>query len=506
MKLRKMKLSKIIVAVFMCALISVGEVVSAQVVISEVMYDLKTGSDEGREWVEILNSGPSAVAVATSTWRFFENNKNHELSLFQGDALISDGGFAVIVDNPQKFLADWPGFAGTIFDSSFSLLNDGTTVGIKSNSSTIVDQFSSSMGGAGDGNSLQKINGVWQGRTPTPGIVNFRAEDSNSDNSKISSSTDSVAKNSFSETNANSSDSSLDGNKSYWPIEPQIFSKIIGPNTTIAGADVVFKGEAVGAEKKPLQNARFLWNFGDGATAEGESVKHIYNFPGKYVVILEVSSGKNNGGSRLEIEAIQTPISIKNIVSGLNGQIVISNESNREIDLSFWILKGGNLTFSIPKNTKILSKGELSFASAVTGINWEYLSAQILYPNGSLAYFFEKKSSPAVTLPPLNQKPSSESLELKPSVVSVKENQSEKLESRGDLSFQTASVATAMEKLDNGSSTVSAPVKNSSSGSQHWLYFLGGIIVLGVGAVVWPRNKGETKEANEADSIKIIEE
>ena len=99
-----MRASRKISATIIFLTLLLGQSVFADIVINEVMYNLKTDSDDGREWVEITNTGSSAVAIATSTWRFFENNKNHELSLFQGSASIEVGGFAIIADDPQKFL------------------------------------------------------------------------------------------------------------------------------------------------------------------------------------------------------------------------------------------------------------------------------------------------------------------------------------------------------------------------------------------------------------------
>ncbi|HEC32797.1 MAG TPA: lamin tail domain-containing protein, partial [Candidatus Kaiserbacteria bacterium] len=94
--------------------------VSAQIVISEVMYDLE-GSDSKREWVEIFNSGNDIVSL--SGWRFYENDSNHKLTLVQGDESIKSGEYAIIVNDLSTFLLDWPQFSGTIFDSSFSLSN-----------------------------------------------------------------------------------------------------------------------------------------------------------------------------------------------------------------------------------------------------------------------------------------------------------------------------------------------------------------------------------------------
>ncbi|OGI65147.1 hypothetical protein A3A95_04205 [Candidatus Nomurabacteria bacterium RIFCSPLOWO2_01_FULL_39_18] len=143
----------------------------AGIEISEIMYDLKTGSDEGREWVEIRNNSDTPEDL--SAFKFFEADTNHKLTVFQGDVKVGAQSYAIIVSDPIKFKIDWPNFGGTIFDSSFSLSNSGEALVLKEGD-LIADEYiyKSSSGGAGDGRSLQKINGVWSGATPTPGTEN----------------------------------------------------------------------------------------------------------------------------------------------------------------------------------------------------------------------------------------------------------------------------------------------------------------------------------------------
>jgi len=369
----------------------------AQVVISEVMYNLKTGSDSGREWVEIQNVGGSPVTLATSSWKFFENDTNHGLSLVSGSETIAPGGFAVIASDSQKFRADWPTFSGAIFDSAFSLSNSGETIAIKSSSTTTVDQltYNVALGGAGDGNSLQKINGVWKASLPTPGLVNDTGGGSASQSQSAGASTTANTNtNTNSESNSSSSNGSsvsTSNNNSNWPVEPQIFSKISAPSTAIAGADVIFKGEAVGLDKKPIVNPRYLWNFGDGGTKEGESVLYAYNLPGDFVVVLDVSSGKLLSTSRVTIKVIGADIAISDVVNGTDGKIELVNNSNQELDLSWWRIESGGHFFSLPKNTKILARGRLPLSAKVLGFSVDDKDLAILYPNGSLSYKYEKK-------------------------------------------------------------------------------------------------------------------
>ncbi|PIS13682.1 MAG: hypothetical protein COT67_00480, partial [Candidatus Tagabacteria bacterium CG09_land_8_20_14_0_10_41_14] len=145
----------------------------AGVVINEIMYDLE-GADAGREWVEIFNNGDSEIDI--SGWKFYENDTNHKINLVDenGDFIMSAGSYAIIADNFSKFLIDWPDFSGIIFDSVFSLSNTGETIAIRDTDLNDADSVSylSDWGAAGDGNSLQKINGEWMAANPTPGAQN----------------------------------------------------------------------------------------------------------------------------------------------------------------------------------------------------------------------------------------------------------------------------------------------------------------------------------------------
>ena len=147
--------------------------VSADIAITEIMYNPK-GSDSGREWVEIFNNDDAKADL--TGWKFFESNTNHNLKLARGSNTLNAFEYAVITGNAGKFLADYPNYQGTIFESPFSLNNSGETVAIKSGGEEIDSvNYQPSIGADGDGNSLQLINGSWQEGIPTPGKMNVKA-------------------------------------------------------------------------------------------------------------------------------------------------------------------------------------------------------------------------------------------------------------------------------------------------------------------------------------------
>ena len=145
-------------------------VTSAQVLVSEIMYDLE-GSDTDREWIEIYNTSSEAIDI--STWKLFEGNTNHGLSVTQGSESLAAGGYAIIVDSPAKFLADWPSYEGTVLDSSFSLNNAGETLILRCCGKELSDidsvSYASDGGANGDGSSLHRSGSTLSPGKPSPG-------------------------------------------------------------------------------------------------------------------------------------------------------------------------------------------------------------------------------------------------------------------------------------------------------------------------------------------------
>ena len=142
----------------------------AQVVVSEIMYDLP-GADTKREWIEIHNTGSAAVDLMG--WKLFEASTNHAIATTTaGQSLILGAdAYAIIADNPTIFFVDWPKFNGALFDSTFSLSNTGETLVLRDATTINVDTatYNSDMGAAGDGNVLVRSGTTFVPQAPTPG-------------------------------------------------------------------------------------------------------------------------------------------------------------------------------------------------------------------------------------------------------------------------------------------------------------------------------------------------
>ena len=127
---------------------------------NEIMYNPQ-GSDSGHEWIEIYNEKDASVDI--TGWRLYENGVNHNLNEYQGGMIILAEGYAVIADNADTFLLDYPDYMGVLIDTAFSLSNSGEYLAIKNSDLEIIDELTYvPQSGADDtGMSLEFVDGDW---------------------------------------------------------------------------------------------------------------------------------------------------------------------------------------------------------------------------------------------------------------------------------------------------------------------------------------------------------
>ena len=467
--MRKNEIKKFLLITIFLALMP--QLVSAAVEISEIMYDPE-GSDTnaGGEWIEIHNTDSQAVDL--TQWIFFDNDTNHKITA-NNAAEIPAGGYAVISSNLDYFRNFFNNYSEPLFKASFSL-NDEELLAMKSSKDATPSDsvtYSSDWGAKGDGNSLQKINGQWKVGTPTPGAANV-ANSSSGNNPQV---------------NEQSTTSSSQNNSQTTSAEkpPEMLVKIIANKTAVVGADALLSGKALGADGKPLDNVRFLWNFGDGETKEGQNVLHRFRFPGEYIVMLDIAYGKWSAATRLTITAIKSPLIISQIKEGIDGFVEITNEGNAELDLFGWYLKSGNVSFLIPKNTIIAAGKKIIFPNEVTKLN--VVGILLLYPNGVVAASYEKPApAPPVSAPTQVIVPPKPVSSIKSDLI---ENQVKPV--KEEVKEEVAAVYEA---------TKVAEATPRESGLGIWLLALGGLIVVSLGAFLFSKQK-----PTPADEYKIIE-
>ncbi|MCG2698988.1 PKD domain-containing protein, partial [Candidatus Parcubacteria bacterium] len=205
--------------------------------------------------------------------------------------------------------------------------------------------------------------------------------------------------------------------------------------------------------------ARYLWNFGDGAISEGQNVKHVYKYPGEYIVILDISSGKYSASGRLTAKIIPNQLEI---IEANQNYIKLHNGSNVELDISHWFLKAENIFFKFPANTFIKTNRDLMIDSSVSGLKAESQKAEILYPNGSIAFsFFGYAIAKPVSV--VNFEPEE--------IVNVGNRVS-------DISGAVAGVESSASNTDSQVANVVSVVKGNDGDIKNWL-----LAILGIGAI-----------------------
>lgn len=405
----------------------------AQIVISEVMYSLD-GADDGREWIEVQNTG--SIDIDFSMWKFRENNSNHGLTLTQGNQNILAGGYAIVADDPSKFLTDWPNFSGTIFDSSFSLSNTGEALVLRDSTLTDKDtiSYSSDLGGQGDGNSLHRSGQSFFPGAPTPGgppsgnvIAPSTPQPSSSSNSSAGSSSSSS---SSSQTPATSEAEQNDS-----------FQVEAGKDRlTTVGSTVVLRGEIKGTQKK--QGGTYTWSLGDGSIKYGQEIVYNYRFPGDYVAVLNFSNSEERATDRVNIKVVEPELRASVSQDGL---IIIENLSSSEINLQDWKILVNNKSFVFPRDTILKGGAKLILAKDVIGFDgnsWSHV--RIFYPLGA-EYISKKQTSmpSAPTVAPLAKTKTESNVAVKAELeeISQKKDEIEKLETEIAEENQVAAVS-----------------------------------------------------------------
>ncbi len=357
--------------------------ISSALIISEIEFD-PAGSDTDREWIEIFNDTNASVDL--TTYKFFEANTNHGIDILSGDKNVASGEYVVLVQDLDKWKADFPSYTGKIFKSSFSLSNTGELLSLKDSGGNVLNTvtYSPSATGAGNGSTINYNGSGYVKADPTPGSGNL----------SVSTTVPPVDNGTTTDTVATSTATTTDDlfvaptyySRSYWPESEKIYLNAGENKIGISGGDVIFEGRAVTGDKKPVTNATFFWNFGDGENGEGKTVTHIYKYPGEYTVDIEAYSSGNKRNGQIFVKIVDPELKIK--LKDLRGDKVVevANNGKDAVDIGGYIIKttGGEFEFRstlgkhlsiMPKKIINISQSTLKFATSTTKV-------VLMYPDG----------------------------------------------------------------------------------------------------------------------------
>ena len=345
-------------------LIGIPLITNAQIIINEIQYN-PDGPDGGYEWLELYNNSENPISIKGFTLR--ESDKNHRITQIDESLgwSIPNGGYAILADNPTKFLEKHPGYPGLVFDSSFTLVNTGELLELLDTEGELLFgiTYKPEWGGDGDGSTLGIENGAWKATNTSPGRPNTSFVEESQEEEVSEESSDSP-------TNTPSEASET---KSFSPVvnipaayirlaDPDYKEKTIkadaGPDRTVlSGVPFIFSGTGYGLAGGILEESSYYWNFGDGIRQEGNEVLHAYTGPGTYTGTLKIVSGKYSHTDHFLVTVVPPNISLTG--SFEDQTIIIKNHSPHTIEVSNFILDHQNSSFTFPEESFISASSQI---------------------------------------------------------------------------------------------------------------------------------------------------
>ncbi len=410
----------------------------AAIEITEIMYS-PGNNPVGGEWVEIKNNG--AEAVDLSGYRLREGGTAHLLKDAGSGLSLPAGTYAIIADDAVKFKTDYSGYGGLLFDSTFSLSDSGELLEwlrYKSKDDVLIeDQITYIPGDTsrGTGQSLQKIDGVWQASIPTPGSVNVLA---------ISTSTDDNDDNTTSSTTSTTTDvqiietaTSGGGGGGSWQAydsQASVSNLTISlPKVGIGRNRLATVGQTLSFElwrdnKSGSLPEKVTWSFGDGTSGVGNKIEHQYLFAGEYQVLANAYYPFGQAVARVKVLVVEPEVVIKT-VNWKDGYVEIYNQGSKEINLGTWGLTNFFADYLLPKDTIIGGKTSIKIPLAMTGLIGGRV--QLLNP---IAMATKVKNNQSMESLAKNSKQATSSVELEKNLVAIENKLAEIRSMAEDLS------------------------------------------------------------------------
>lgn len=361
--------------------------VDASVIISEIAW-MGTSESSSNEWIELYNNGDDSVDL--SEW--FLETEDQDISIELLGSIIPNGYYLIERTDDTTV----PNFTADLIASfGHGLSNSGETLFLKNSSNSNIQTLSFASGWTA-GDSTTKETMQWNGskwitafNTPKDGSM------ANS-NSNIQDETDTTVNN-VGDT-ITTSTSSKEETKVY-----DISTKIIFPKIVTAGVPFIIDHLTTGKKKEKIILGKFVWNFGDGMTREGyksDPFTYIYQYSGDYVLNLSfyesMLNTKPDATDRLIVKVIPSGVSIISVGTYTDPYVELENNSNYEMLLNDFILKGYIHSFVIPNGMTILSKGKLKLSPKITGFDFNDLnSITISDSSGQIFATYPKQNIPA---------------------------------------------------------------------------------------------------------------
>lgn len=350
---------------------------AGSVLINEVAW-MGSAANSADEWVELYNSSSSAVDLAG--WGLYEAGGGTLIINLSGS--LAAGGYYLIERTDDNSVSD---VAADVFGpfAGSGLNNSGEYLALKDSTGAAVDSVDGSAGWPAGDNAAKasmerKSDGGWQ--TNSGATVNGKDAQGGAIIGTPKSANSSAA-GSGEASAPTPAPVSGGGGSNPVPLLPVLKAE--------AGSDVVMEvGQPVAFSGLTSQGAAaYKWYLGDGAVKDGAEITHTYQFPGTYLVTLEVSNSTDTNVDQARVFVFGGRVLINEFFIGTSsstgGWIEIYNPHSVSADISGWILESGDKKFVVPNFVLIPAKGYLVLTQSTTGLDLSSRRVSLKYPNGT---------------------------------------------------------------------------------------------------------------------------
>jgi len=446
----------------------------AEVVINEVFFPLTSGGNpSSKQWIEVYNDTNSDIDITQYKIKDAGVVTGHGISVVSGGSkTIPAHEYGVITNDISSVNVTH------LFHSALKMIADDTVVVFKDSNTKNTVILS---GSSATGNSLQLINGEWKAATPTPGTGN--------------STPTSVATPTLNSTPVSEPTSSPE-TKTKATEESKIKTQIAAKTLGFVGLPLTFNAITLGLNGEQLHSGKYFWNFGDGDSKEMEVSRsgqftHTYFYPGDYVVSLYyfsnpyIYSNIPDASNQINIKIINADISISRVGDEKDFFVELSNNTDFDVDLSNWFLISDGKSFTIPRNTILVSKKKMIISPKITNFSMADKDTLKLM-NSEREIVFDYAASVIPTIP-----------------IEIKTNSPEPFLQKEEPVLNSV---TEIPTDNLSASVISSDVKNNNGMSNSYLPIFGSIVFIGAsaGAVYFIRRKKVGGE--EANDFEILDE
>ncbi|MEX0919430.1 MAG: helix-hairpin-helix domain-containing protein [Parcubacteria group bacterium] len=131
----------------------------------------------------------------------------------------------------------------------------------------------------------------------------------------------------------------------------------------VVGSPMEFKVES---NIKLAQNSGLRWNFGDGTEAGGDVVTHVYEYPGEYVVVLNVDAREGQAVARVNVKIFEPDLEI---TYADKDRIEVRNNSEQEVNLFGRAIFSSSNSYGFPRDTILKPGQKINFSTKVTKLD-----------------------------------------------------------------------------------------------------------------------------------------